>query len=79
MRLEHSGFRRTDEPGKFAEQGAEGDDIGSEPDSPKPIHPHLFFVAMARRVPEEGSGNEEEEEANDKSWEELDAENGIQK
>ena len=79
LRLEDSGFRRTDEPGKFAEQGAEGDEIGSEPDSPRPTHPHLFFIAMARMVPEEGSDGEEEKEANTKSWDELDAENGIHK
>ena len=79
LRLEDSSSHEASEPGKFAEQEAEGGKIGSKPDSPGITNPRLFFVAMARRVPGEGSSNEEEEESNDKSWEELDAENGIQK
>ena len=67
------------EPEKLARWADDEDEIGSEPDSSTPTHPHLHFIGMVKRVPRENSDGETEEEddpskSEPKSWAQMDAE-----
>ena len=77
LRLGDSSRHESSDSEKLARQENGEDEIGSEPDSPIPTHSHLYFVAMARRAPPNDSDGEEQEEADPKSWAEMDAELGI--
>jgi hypothetical protein len=52
----------------------EENEIGYEPDSPISTHPHLYFVAMANRIPRDNTDDEEGEEPPPKHWGETDPE-----
>ena len=61
LRLEdstRSPATRSIEPKKIARWADDEDEIGSEPDSPSPTHPHLRFVAMVKRAPRTDSEGE---------------------
>ena len=70
---------RPTEPEKLARWADDEDEIGSEPDSSTPTHPHLHFIGMVKRVPRENSDGETDEEddpskSEPKSWAQMDAE-----
>ena len=81
LRLQNSNrspATRPTEPEKLAIWADDDDEIGSEPDSSTPPHPHLHFIGMVKRVPRENSDGEMEEEddpskSEPKSWAQMDA------
>ena len=82
LRLQNSNrspATRPTEPEKLARWADDEDEIGSEPDSSTPTHPHLHFIGMVKRVARDNSGGETEDEddpskSEPKSWAQMDAE-----
>jgi hypothetical protein len=74
----HDSFRhtrtRTNESENLVGWMNEENKIGFEPDSAIPTHPHLYFVAMAKRIPRDNTDDEKGEEPPPKPWGETDPE-----
>lgn len=51
------------EPAMLTSWADNEDEIGSEPDSPNPTHPHLHFVAMVKHAKKTTTSDESDEEA----------------
>ena len=54
---------RTIEPKRIARWADDEDELGSEPDSPNPTHPHLHFVAMVKHAKKATTSDKSDKEA----------------